>query len=197
MKILLLITVFTLLTNSPKELPKGWRKIETSIINKEEFEIFFFDYMTRIVSTNPNILELKGRQFLNALEDVRFMYPSYVAKQLLPGQDSIIFYVLRPNEEKRKTMFHLDFEVIKVAKDFQIEKLELKENYKRYIIKSMLAEGCRAGSVCEYNSIIQQHPDKEKLIGNGFQIADSIFTRVIPYDEQKKSFYKIIERNME
>lgn len=92
-------------------------------------------------------------------------------------------------------MFHLDLEVIKVAKDFRIEKLEHKDNYKGYILKSMLAVGCRASTVCEYNLIIQQHPDRDKLIGNGFQIADSIFTRVIPFDEQKKSFYKVIEQN--
>jgi hypothetical protein len=196
MKALLLILSLTFFTNTVEKPPIGWRKIENTKIGGTKMEVFFFDYMNKAVLVRPDITSLKGREFTTALEEIRFSFPYYVAKGKASDKDSVLFYILRPNGEKRKSMNHLDLEIVKVSKGFGLEKLEHQDNYKDYIIKSTPASGCRGGIVSEYNLIVQQHPEKDKLIGNGFQIADSIFTRVIPFEETKKSFYKLIEQNM-
>jgi len=196
MKTLLLFISLTFFISTVDKLPIGWKKIESAKIGDTKMEVFFFDYMSKAVLLRPDITNLKGREFTTALEDVRFKFPSYVARGKASEKDSLLFYILRPNEEKRTSMFNLDLVIIKVSKDFAIEKLEYPDNYRAYIIKTVPASGCRGGIVCEHNLIVQQHSEKEKLVGNGYQIADRIFTRVIPFEEIKKPFYKLIEQNM-
>ena len=141
-------------------------------------------------------MELKGREFTNALTDIQFQYPAYVAQRKVDGQDSIIFYILRPNPAKVDRPFFYDLEIVKVEKEFSLESLEQKTAFQGRTIKIVDAPGCRGALVNEHNLLVQRSPNKEQMIGNGIQITDSIFTRVIPYEEVKKQYYKIIENNL-
>ena len=195
MKILLLSCIF-LLAFTDLKLPEGWAKIDKPKIAGQKFDVYFFDYMTQLQKLRPDIMQLKGRAFTNALKDIQFQYPVYVAQRKVDGQDSIIFYVLRPNTAKMNRPFYYDLEVIKVYKDFSLASLENKSNYQNHILKTIDAPGCRGSLVGEHNLLVQRNPNKAQMIGNGVMIADSIFTRVIPYEELKKQYYKVIEDNL-
>lgn len=64
------------------------------------------------------------------------------------------------------------------------------------IVISLDATGCRGGSIYEYNRVVQDNPDKKKLIGNAMRITDSIITRVIPYEETTNQFFRRIEADL-
>ncbi|MEI9945888.1 MAG: hypothetical protein WDN26_16915 [Chitinophagaceae bacterium] len=195
MKKYLLISLLLFAFKSDK-LPEGWIEIEKTKVGGEKIEIYFFDYMSKLETIQPNYLQYKGREFTNFLQKVQFEFPAYVAKRDLKKEDSVIYFVLRPNIDKSDRPYFFDLEIVKVEKDFPINSLENKESYKYRILKTTDANGCRGSLVTEYNKIIQNNPNRAQLIGNGIQIADSIFTRVIPYEEFKKPFLKIIEANL-
>jgi hypothetical protein len=188
----LLFLCIILVGYKTEKLPEGWTQIEKTKIGGEKIEIYFFDYMVRLEKLQPDYLQYKGREFTNILQKVQFQFPAYVAKRKV-DRDSVIYFILRPNENKSDSPYFFDFEVVKVEKDFPLESLENKSAYKDKILKTLDAKGCRGSIVSEYNILIQNNPNKKKLIGNGIQIADSIYTRVIPYEELKKPFYKLIE----
>lgn len=176
--------------------PAGWEKIDKAKVGKEKLELYFFDYMTRLEEARPDFSQLKGRDFTNALQQVQFRYPAYVAKRDLNKVDSVIYYVLRPDEAKSDQPFYFDLEIIKAGHDFSLDSLERKSSYENKIIKIVPAIGCRGALVYENNLLVQKNPDKDKLIGNGIQIAEGIFTRVIPFEEIKKPFLRLIESNL-
>jgi hypothetical protein len=178
------------------ELPVGWMQIEKTKIGREKIEVYFFDYMSRLGELQPDYLQHKGREFTDILQKVQFQFPAYVAKRKVGKEDSVIYFILRPNEAKSNGPNIFDLEIVKVNEDFPLQSLEDKMAYKDRILKITDAPGCWGSLVNEYNKIIQDSPNKEKLIGNGVQITDSIFTRVIPYKELKRFFFKLIETNL-
>ncbi|MGN6402278.1 MAG: hypothetical protein ACTHMD_17595 [Flavisolibacter sp.] len=178
------------------KLPEGWTKVDNPKIAGKKFEVYFFDYMTRLQKLRPDIMQLKGREFTNALRDIQFQYPVYVAQTKADNKDSVIFYILRPNKAKIDRPFYYDLQVVKVNKDFSLEALENKDEYQKHIIKTIDASKCRGALVGEHNLLVQRNPNKKEMIGNGIQIADSIYTRVIPYEEVKSQYYKVIEDNL-
>ena len=194
---LLVLACFTLVTTYYTGLPNGWTMVDkkASIANVK-LEVYFFDYMSRVQKLRPDIAQHKGREFTNILEEVQFQFPSYVAKQKLDKEDSAIYYILRPNASKKESAYFFDLQVVKLGRDFPLQDLEDLENYKQHVIKTIAAKGCRGSLVCEHSRFIQDAPDKKNLIGNGIQITDSIFTRVIPFEEIKKPFYNLIEANL-
>lgn len=202
MKALMTIKYFSLFVSllffsfQANNLPQGWTKIEKLKIGNQKMEVYFFDYMTRLEILEPNLSQLKGRAFTNRLQKIQCSFPTYVAKRKLDESDSLIFYVLRPNESKIDRPFYFDLEIVKANADFPLDSLEEQNSYADKILKTVPAIGCRGSIVSEHNLLIQNNPDKAKLIGNGIQITDSIFTRVIPYEEIKKSFSKLIESNL-
>lgn len=176
-------------------LPEGWIKIDKAKINGDKVEIYFFDYMSKLDKIQPDYGQFKGRAFTKILQKVQFQFPAYVAKKAVPKEDSVIFFILRPNESKSASPYFFDLEIAKVHKDFPLLSLEDKTAYKDRILKTSDAPGCRGSLVSEYNKLIQNSPNKDKLIGNGIQITDSIVTRVLSYEELRKPFYKLIESN--
>lgn len=195
MKTLLLSCLF-LSAFSTVKLPEGWTKVDNPKIAGQKFEVFFFDYMTRLQKLRPDIMQLKGREFTNALREIQFQYPTYVAQRKVEGQDSVMFYILRPNTAKIDRPFYYDLEIVKVEKNFCLASLESKDGYANHVTKTVDAPRCRGALVGEHNLLVQRNPNKDQMIGNGIPIADSIFTRVIPYAEVKNQFYKIIEDNL-
>ena len=178
------------------ESPEGWTQIEKTKIGGEDITIYFFDYLSRVEKLRPDYLQYKGRDLTNFLQNIQFQYPAYVAKRSLIQQDSVIYFVLRPNEKKADSPYPFDLEIVKTDKDFALQSLEDKATYKDKILKVLDANGCRGGLLSEYNKIIQSLRNKDEVIGNGIRITDSIFTRVIAYKEVKTPFYKLIESNL-
>ena len=153
--------------------------------------------MSKLDQVQPDYTKLKGREYTNALKKVQFRFPAYAAKKReIKKEDSVLYFLLRPNESKADRPYFFDLQIVKVKKDFPIESLEDESKYKDRIIKTTDATACRGSLISEYNKAIQDNPNKDKLIGNGIQITDSIFTRVIPYSEFKNAFYRLIEANL-
>jgi len=195
MKKYLLLTSVLLFAFKASELPEGWIRVEETQINGEKVEVYFFDYMSKLDKLQPEYSNQKGNELIKTLQKVQFQFPAYVAKKNVAKEDSVIYYILRPNESKSESPFFFDLEIVKVSKDFPLQSLEDKAAYKERILKVTDAKGCRGALVCEHNKLIQNSPNKEKLIGSGIQITDSIFTRVIAYKEIKNTFYRLIESN--
>jgi hypothetical protein len=194
---LFLIICFLFFGGYGNNIPEGWTKVEKkAAVGKTKLEVYFFDYMSRVEKLHPDFSRYKGRAFTNILEEVQFQFPCYVAKRKLAEEDSSIYYVLRPNIVKKDQPYFFDLQIVKVGEDFPLENLENTKDYEHLIIKTIYATGCRGSLVCEHNRFIQNAPDRQKLIGNGIQITDSIFTRVLPYEEIKRPFFKLIEANL-
>jgi hypothetical protein len=195
MKKYLLVTCITLFAFITNKLASGWVHIEQTTINNEKLDIYFFDYLSKLEKVQPDFIQYKGRAFTDVLKNVQFQFPAYVAKRSV-HEDSVIYYILRPNIKKADNPYFYDLEIVKTGKDFPIEDLEDQALYKEHIVKLIDTVRCRGALISEYNFIIQNNPDKDKLIGNGIQIADSIYVRVLPYKEVKGAFYKLIEVNL-
>ena len=192
-----LLSCFFLFAFKATSLPVGWLEIEKTAVKGEELEVFFFDYTSKLYEVAPDIEKYKERQFTNKLEEVQFQFPAYAAKRNVKGEDSVIYYILRPDKSKMDQPFYFNLEIVKTGKSFALESLEYKSNYQDHILKTVPAPTCRGSLISGYMSIIQDSPRKKELIGNGFRLTDSIFTRVLPYSEVRKPFYKLIEINFQ
>src|SRR5687767_6254881 len=96
----LLLSCIILFSFKSNQLPEGWRQIEKAEISGEKVEIFFFDYMSKLDEIKPDYLPVKGKEFLKFLENVYFQYPTYVAKKVVANEDSVVYFILRPNASK-------------------------------------------------------------------------------------------------
>jgi hypothetical protein len=196
MKQIIFILSIVLLSFKTGKLPEGWTKVETVTIASQKADIYFFDYMSKMEVREPDYRQYKGRAFTDILQKVQFQFPTYAAKMNADKNDSVMYYLLVPNVMKADEPYYFDLRIVRVGKDFQLSNFEDSAGYSGNIVRTVPAIGCRGSLLSEHNRIIQEHPNKEKLIGNGVQITDSIFTRVIPYAESKKAFLKLIEANL-
>jgi hypothetical protein len=196
MKKYLLFICVLLAAFKPDQSPEGWTEIEKTKIGGADITVYFFDYLSKVEKLQPDYLQYKGRDLTNFLEKIQFQYPAYVAKRSIIQEDSVIYFILRPNEKKKNTPFYFDLEIVKTHKDFALQLLEDKAAYQDKILKITDATGCRGGLLSEYNKIIQSLRNKDEIIGNGIRITDSIYTRVLPYKEIKAPLYKLIESNL-
>ena len=94
------------------ELPVGWTKIENTKIGGEKIEVYFFDYMSKLDELQPDYLQHKGREFTDILQKVQFQFPAYVAKRNVANEDSVIYFILRPNEAKSDGPNIFDLEIV-------------------------------------------------------------------------------------
>ncbi len=194
MKKYIIVIIVALLSFKAGE-PRGWAKVETRKLKTYKAEVYFFDYFSKAAEVYPDISQFKGRAFVDKLADVHFRYPLYVAKVYLK-KDTIAYYILRPDRSRKGTPFMFTIDVVKSQQEYILDQLEDTLNYVADRIKIIDAKGCRGGSIYEYNRIVQDNPDNNKLIGNGMRMTDSIITRVIPYEETANPFFRLIEADL-
>lgn len=196
MKIVFLVTFISFLGGTRNSLPKEWTLVEQTKIGDEEVNIYFFDYMSKLNDMPPDYLSYNGQKLVDFLRNVQFQFPTYIAKRKSATKDSVTYFVLRPDEGKIDQLYFFNLEIVKTAKDVPIELFEDKFKYKDKIVKTIPATRCEGSLLFENSSVIQKISNKKAIIGNGMPIADSIYTRVVPYKEIRESFFKLIESNL-
>jgi hypothetical protein len=190
-----LITVITALSFVADKMPEGWKKIKTEKVGERKFEVYFFDYFTRLQKDQPDIFNYKGTEFTNRMQVIHDKYPLYVFKT--KEKDSLVYFILRTRPSASKdTPFWLDIDIIKSSTEYGLDRLEDRINYLYELKKTIPAKTCRGGLVYEYSLIIQNNPDKKKLIGGGVAITEGIFTSVLSYEETKKQFFASAEAEL-
>jgi hypothetical protein len=183
-----LITVLTALSFVPDKTPEGWTKIKTEKEGYRKFEVYFFDYLSRLEKDLPGIFDYKGKEFTDRLRTIHDKYPLYVFKT--KEKDSLVYFVLRTRPSAPKdSSFTLCIDIIKTAAEYGLDRLEERNNYLYELKKTIPASSCRNGLAYEYSLIVQRNPDKKRLVGNGIAITQGIFVRVLPYEETKQQFF--------
>lgn len=190
-----LITVLTALSFVTDKTPEGWTKIKTEKEGDRKFEVYFFDYFTHLQKDQPGIFNYKGKEFTDRLQAIHDKYPLYVFKTR--ENDSLVYFILRSRPSAPKdTPFSLDIDIIKTAGEYELDRLEERNNYLYDLKKTIPAKSCRSSLVYEYSLIVQKDQQKKKLIGGGIAITEGIFTRVLPYEETKKQFFSSAESEL-
>lgn len=176
------------------EYPEGWIKVGNERLNGQKYEVYFFDYFSRVKELEPDLRKYKGTQFTDKLENIHFRFPLYVF--LAKKKSSRTYYVLRPNKDKKGTPNFFNIDIINTENEIELTQLEDRSSYTDILSKTIDANSCRGELIYEYNQFIQRNPNKGNLIGNGIPITDSVFTRVIPYEETRNQFLNSIKDNM-
>ncbi|MDF2192558.1 hypothetical protein [Paraflavitalea sp. CAU 1676] len=189
----MLLSLLLFCVAEPKDLPDVWTKIETTQVKGEDVEVFFCDFWAVIGKTQPDLFHIKGDAFVKEAQKIQQQLPTYVVKRKTSNADSVLYYVLRHNVEKKEDPFPFDIEVVRVAKEFPLQSLENRSNYRQYIDTILHAPGCRSYLLCEHHCLIQALKDKEKIIGSGMPVTEGIITRVLPYKSIKASFFNSLE----
>jgi hypothetical protein len=182
--------MLALVSFTDPELPKGWAKIENTRARGKRYEVFFFDYYSKLKIIQPDITKSKGARYVQKLQYVQSQFPLYVAKT--ETDSGFLYYILRPAKAKKEPPFIFDIDIVRSKKEYTLPSLENRNNYTTDLLKTIEAEGCVGELLYEYSQLVQSRPDKKELIGTGVRIKEGVFTRVIPYKETKAQFFKLI-----
>lgn len=189
-----LVGMLAIVSFATIDYPEGWTKVGKEKFNGQKFEVYFFDYFSKVKELEPDLKNYKGSQFTDKLENVHFKFPLYVFSTR--KEEVWKYYILRPNEAKRGTPNFFDIDIVTTEHEMGLNGFEDRSGYKNILSKTIEAKSCRGELIYEYNQMIQRNPNKNNLIGNGIPITDSIFTRVIPYQETKTQFFKSIQEDL-
>jgi len=177
-------------------LPDGWTFIEKETIRKNRVDVYFFDYMTRLGKLKPEFKNASGRDASDMMTEVEFQFPTYIVEMSVKKNDSVYYFLLLPNPNKIQSPNWYDLVKIGYTEKVPLSTFEDSTKYKANVLSITDAVGCRGSLVYEHSYIIQASPDGKKAIGNGIQIVEGIFTRVVPYSEVKTALFRHIETTL-